>query len=391
MKADLPTEDLEDLYENAPCGYLSLRPDGYIFKVNQTFLGWLGFSSEELLGRQIHYVLHIASRIFFETHFAPLLRMQGFFNEVALDLITRERTRLPVLVNGKEKRDADGRHLFTRLTVFNATDRRRYERQLVEARSVAEESARKLEALRQAEHAVLLDERATSALREQFIAVLGHDLRNPLAGIIGGVQLLRKTPQNDRARRLLGIMESSAARMAALIDNVLDFARGRLSDGLSISYEPNVSLEPTLRNVVSEMQLGWPDRPFELDFSLTEPVDCDSGRISQLLSNLVGNALAHGAPDKPIRIKARSTYEGQFELSVANGGKPIPPEALERLFEPFFRERCPAQPARAWIGPLYCLGNSACTWRHNRGFVRSIRHVFHIPDAASPAAERGER
>jgi sigma-B regulation protein RsbU (phosphoserine phosphatase) len=334
--ADLPTEDLEDLYENAPCGYLSIRPDGRIFKVNQTLLDWLGFSREQLVGRPLRDMLHIGARIFFETHFAPLLRMQGFFNEVALDLLTRQRVRLPVLVNAKEKRDPEGRHLFTRLTIFNATDRRRYERQLVQAREAAEDAVREFKALHAAEQAAVLDERTRSALREQFIAVLGHDLRNPLGGIMGGAQLLQRMPLDERSKKIASMMESGAVRMAALIDNILDFARGRLSGGLPLKRDTAVMLEPLLRQVVAELQTNWPRRTFEMAFAITEPVDCDSGRIGQLVSNLLGNALTHGAPDQPIRIGAL-TADGTFQLSVANAGEPIPADALEQLFEPFFR------------------------------------------------------
>lgn len=181
-------DDLEDLYENAPCGYLSLKPDGRIAKVNATFSNWMGWAPGELIGKRFSELLNMAGRIFYETHFAPLLRMQGFFNEVALDLVTKPGKSLPVLVNAAERRGGGDRHLFTRLTVFNATDRRRYERELVNARAALQAS--------------LLDERATSALREQFIAVLSHDLRNPLSAIIGGAELLMKTPLNERAQAM---------------------------------------------------------------------------------------------------------------------------------------------------------------------------------------------
>jgi sigma-B regulation protein RsbU (phosphoserine phosphatase) len=80
-------EDFEDLYENAPCGYLSLRTDGRIVKANQTFCRWTGYAKSELVGTRFHDFLNIAGRVFYETHFAPLLRMQGFFNEVALELV----------------------------------------------------------------------------------------------------------------------------------------------------------------------------------------------------------------------------------------------------------------------------------------------------------------
>jgi sigma-B regulation protein RsbU (phosphoserine phosphatase) len=180
------TEDLEDLYENAPCGYLSIKPDGRIVKVNATFSAWIGWAPEQLIGKRFLDLLNTAGRIFYETHFAPLLRMQGFFHEVALDFQTQQGKSLPALINAAERRDSEGRHLFTRITVFNATDRRRYERELLAARTAAEAAKREAQELRAVAEASLLDERATAALREQFIAVLGHDLRNPLSAISGG-------------------------------------------------------------------------------------------------------------------------------------------------------------------------------------------------------------
>ena len=100
-------EDLEDLYENAPCGYLSLDPRGRIFKVNKTLCDWIGYAPEQMLGKRLGDLLNIAGRMFYETHIAPLLRMQGFFNEVALDLVTQNGDRLPVIANAAERRAAD--------------------------------------------------------------------------------------------------------------------------------------------------------------------------------------------------------------------------------------------------------------------------------------------
>jgi sigma-B regulation protein RsbU (phosphoserine phosphatase) len=316
------TEDLEDLYENAPCGYLSLKPDGRIAKVNVTFSTWMGWAPGELIGKRFSELLNIAGRIFYETHFAPLLHMQGFFNEVALDLVTQPGKSLPVLVNAAERRDGEGKHLFTRLTVFNATDRRRYERELVDARAALQAS--------------LLDERATSALREQFIAVLSHDLRNPLSAIVGGAELLIKTPLNERAQAMVRLIQGSANRMGGLIEDVMDFARGRLGGGLTLAREPDAPVEALLRQVAGELQTSAPQRVIETEFAIDAPVDCDRRRVGQLASNLLGNAITYGAPDKPIRLGA-STVGGQFELFIANSGNPIPPAALEKIFEPFER------------------------------------------------------
>jgi len=184
--------------------------------------------------------------------------------------------------------------------------------------------------------ASLLDERQASELREQFIAVLGHDLRNPLASIDAGAKLLLKTPLNEKALGIVAMMQSSVTRMSGLIRDVLDLARGRLGGGLLLNRDATKPLGPVLRLVVDELRSTWPERVIETQFALAEPVTCDHTRVAQLCSNLLGNALTYGARDVPIIVRARTEGEA-FELSVSNGGDPIPPVAMERLFQPFTR------------------------------------------------------
>ncbi len=171
-------------------------------------------------------------------------------------------------------------------------------------------------------------------LREQFIAVLGHDLRNPLAAIAAGTRLIERQPQ--RAAELAAHMEASIARMSALIENVLDFARGRLGGGFVTVRDSEKPLEPVLRQVIQELKDVYPDRDITVDIDLAEKVECDRQRIGQLLSNLLGNAYTYGAPTAPIRVHARA-HGGRFELSVANAGEGIEPAICARLFQPFFR------------------------------------------------------
>jgi serine/threonine-protein kinase RsbW len=126
----------EDLYEHAPCGYLSTLPDGTIAKVNQTLLTWTGYRRDDLVGRRrFQDLLPAGGRIYHETHYAPLLRMQGTVREIALEVVRADGRRLPVLVNSDVKRDAAGEPLLIRTTVFDATDRRKYERELLLARN----------------------------------------------------------------------------------------------------------------------------------------------------------------------------------------------------------------------------------------------------------------
>ena len=101
--------DFEDLFENAPCGYLVLAPDGRIARVNRTLCSWTGYSHSHFVGKRVHQFLNMAGRIYYETHIAPLLRMQGFFNEFALDFLTESGERLAVIANAAEQRTAKGR------------------------------------------------------------------------------------------------------------------------------------------------------------------------------------------------------------------------------------------------------------------------------------------
>ncbi|ANP84340.1 PAS domain-containing sensor histidine kinase [Rhizobium leguminosarum] len=327
-QSSMPAEDLEDLYENAPCGYLSLQPDGRIVKVNRTLSTWIGIPAEQLLGKRLHDLLNTSGRIFYETHFAPLLRMQGFFNEVALDLVTVDGKKLPVLANAMERRAEDGALLFTRVTMLQAAERRRYERELVEARAAADAAGATIKAK-------LAFEQQTAELREEFIAVLGHDLRNPLASISAAARILRKEKQTDRAIKVLDLMQGSVVRMSGLIDNVLDFARGRLGGGITLERRAE-HLEPLLRQVIEELRFSHLDRAIEVTIEFDGPINCDSGRIGQLVSNLLGNALTHGTPDEPVRLSA-ATVDGKLELWIANGGAPISSEAMTGLFQPFFK------------------------------------------------------
>ena len=215
------------------------------------------------------------------------------------------------------------------------------------------------------QHALWLNERNTSALREQFIAVLGHDLRNPLAAIDGGVRLMRKTPLDEKATKYAELIQKSVTRMSGLIDNVMDFARGRLGGGLTLDRNPEKRLEPILRQVVAELQLSAPDRLIEAHFALPSQIDCDRRRIAQLASNLLGNALSHGAPDKPIRFSA-ITKEGWFELSVAQCRRSHTRNSYSAHFRTVLARKTSAESARFGLGALYFSCNCHCTRRNTR-------------------------
>jgi signal transduction histidine kinase len=237
---------------------------------------------------------------------------------------------------------------------------------------------------RASSEAALFSERQSSELREQFIAVLGHDLRNPLASIDAGAALLAREKLEGKARTILPLMQKSVRRMANLIDNVLDLARGRLAGGLALKRNRDEPLEPALAQVVEELRAAWPERPIEADMQLDSPVDCDPARIAQLLSNLLANALVHG--NGPVRVTARSEG-GALELAVANGGAPIPPEVMARIFQPFYRAVADGNRQGLGIG-LYIASEIA---RAHGGTLSvtsddaETRFTLQVPAQAEPA------
>ncbi|HTD40234.1 MAG TPA: GAF domain-containing sensor histidine kinase [Mucilaginibacter sp.] len=186
--------------------------------------------------------------------------------------------------------------------------------------------------------AELEEEHKTAKLREQFIAILGHDLRNPVGAVLNSAQLLLRMPVEDRVKRLATIMQDSAYRMRGLIDNILDFAQSHLGGGLNLNIQEDQPLTEILNHVVDELTLISPDRSVSLQLDIAEPVSCDGKRIAQLFSNLLSNAITYGEADAPVGVHVASA-NGQFTLTVSNTGDDIPESTMVHLFQPFSRGR----------------------------------------------------
>lgn len=198
---------------------------------------------------------------------------------------------------------------------------------LLEARRLLVEERHRMEAERK-------HERHVAELRERFIAVLGHDLRNPLAAIDAGLRIIERDPTSARAITVMAMMKTSAVRMAKLIENTLDFARSRLGQGLVVGRSSDAPLQPVLEQIITELQWSHPDARIETRIELTRPVPCDPDRIGQMFSNVLSNALTHGDTAQAVVVTAE-TRDDEFKLAVSNGGVQIPPGVLEDVFQPF--------------------------------------------------------
>lgn len=193
----------------------------------------------------------------------------------------------------------------------------------------------------------LQEEQAMAQLREQYIAILGHDLRTPLSSIMMGVDVLKLMPLAKDAASVLKRMENSAKRISLLTDNVMDFTHGQMGKGIPIKRVPCSNLAEVLKHTVAELESNYHKRTFISNIDVTGVIHCDTGRLAQLLSNLLINALVHGDSSQPVVINAHNR-NGQLLIEVSNGGQPIPAETQARLFQPFWRN--PSQGAHKGLG-----------------------------------------
>ncbi|WP_372836603.1 GAF domain-containing sensor histidine kinase [Puniceibacterium confluentis] len=202
------------------------------------------------------------------------------------------------------------------------------------------------EALSQSECA-LTKERHLAEVQERFIAILAHDLRNPVSALTAGFRLIERHDSKAKTSEVIDLMRGTVNRMHLLIENLLDQARERRGGELVIERELTETLEEALTQIIAELQPLAPGQPIHATFDLPGAINCDLPRVSQLFSNLLANAITHGAEGTPIEVKSR-IVDGCFVLSVANCGTKISDDLMPSLFMPF--ERGGDRPSREGLG-----------------------------------------
>ena len=313
-------ESSEDLYDNAPCGYLSSEPGGLIVRVNQTFLTWTGYRRDELVGRKrFHDLLTAGCRIFHETHYAPLLRMQGEVREIALDVVRADGRPLPVLINSVLRMDGAGQPLLTRTTIFNATDRKEYERELLRERQRAEQEAK---------------------TKADLISMISHEIRTPLNAIMGVAHLLGSTELSPPQQKYVRILRSSSESLLHLINDILDFSK--IEAGKMVLEERPIQLRELVRGIVENLRVKAEEKGLDLAFradeQLPDMVLGDPIKIGQVLTNLVGNAIkftARGSVTVALGVRETAAAAAAIDFRVADTGIGIAPDRMAHIFDEF--------------------------------------------------------
>jgi PAS domain S-box-containing protein len=317
--AHLVEESAEELYQNAPCGYISTLPNGTIIKVNQTFLSWTGYRREELLSKRFQDLLSMGGKIFHETHYAPLLRMQGFVTEVNFDILHKDGVPRPMLLSTTQKRDASGKPVLNRTTLFNMTDRKKYERELLLARQRAEQATED---------------------KANFLSTVSHEIRTPMNAIIGISNLLQETELAPDQQKYVRILKDSSEGLLSLINDILDFSK--IEAGKVGLEDRSFNIHELVYRIFYGLNVKAEEKGLSVKIDIDERVPAwlrgDPVKLGQVLTNLMGNAIKFTERGSvTLSVKAREVFPDAVSLDfkVSDTGIGIPPDRLNRIFEGF--------------------------------------------------------
>ncbi|BAY14546.1 two-component hybrid sensor and regulator [Anabaenopsis circularis NIES-21] len=324
---------VEDLYNNAPCGYHSLDNEGRLIKVNETELQWLGYEREEMIGQPLVNFFTPASRLAF-THNYPFFKQRGWAKDLEYEMICKDGKVLPVLINATAVKDANGRYLYNRATLFDISDRKQAEEELQQTNKQLVNTNIELA-------------RATR-LKDEFLANMSHELRTPLNAILGMSEGLQESvfgSLNERQVKAIATIERSGRHLLELINDILDLSKiesGKLE--LQLSDVSVRSLCDASLTFVKQMALKKNIRLNTHIDSNIAIIQVDERRLRQVLINLLSNAVKFTPEGGSVTIEVRREEIEEVTsppntanlcFHVTDTGIGIAPEEIGKLFQPF--------------------------------------------------------
>ncbi len=326
--------NVEALYEQAPCGLLLSDADGLILRANATLCNWLGYGVDELVGHvRVQDLFTVGARLFHHTHCQPILEMNGSVAELQVELRGSTGTLLPMLINVIRRR---GPPVVDEWALFLASERRSYERLLLGARRAAEEA---LEARRGAEaklQALNAELSAADRRKDEFLATLSHELRNPLAPLRTGLDILKlKLAREPATERLLSAFDRQLHHLTHLVDDLMDISR--INQGRMHLRRSPIELTSLLRTAAHDVTEMMTRARHSFAVSLPSTpivVDADATRLVQVVVNLLTNAAKYTPDGGTISLYA-SREGDDAVVRVRDNGIGLSPHALTTVFNMF--------------------------------------------------------
>jgi signal transduction histidine kinase len=322
---------IDPVLDDAPCGFVSFTDDGTVQMANRTLATMLGVTAGALVGRHVESMLTVGSRIFYQTHLFPLLRLHGRADEIFLLLRAANGDEIAALANAV-RRQRDGVWV-SECVLLRLVERRKFEDALLAAKNSAETARVEMERQRQ-----IADE--ANQAKSAFLATMSHELRTPLNAIGGYVQLLEMGihgPVTTAQADALSRVTQSQRHLLRLINEILNLAR--IESGRVEYVMRDVPLADVAESVspMIEPQLAARQLHFTTEIAANVVAHADREKLEQILLNLLSNAMKFTPPGGSVVLAAR-TVPGNtecVELSVSDTGSGIPPDRLQQIFEPF--------------------------------------------------------
>lgn len=332
------TVAFDDPYDDAPLGYFTTDPEGIVQRANRTFIEWTGYAAEEVIGkRRFADFLTAGGRIFLDTHFAPSLHLHGRMDEVAFEVVCRDGTRFSALVNAVQRRDADSGGLFNRITIFKATERRRYEQELLLARREAEQMAKDL--VRTVAKLSLANDALDRTNQElsQFAHAASHDLQAPLRSMKMFADLLQRRYGQELdplAMTYLQRIDEGAGVMERLIIDLLALSQA----GGATTAHHAVDVNEVVHEILVLLAADIAASAAVITCEPLPTLVIDRRQIRQLIQNLLANALKYRQADRVPRITISAALcDGSWKFSVGDNGCGFAMDDADRIFTPFKR------------------------------------------------------
>jgi PAS domain S-box-containing protein len=332
---------LAELFDDAACGLLVAAPNGTIWQANATLCACLGYAVSEIEGRRVQDLLTVGGRVFYQTHWAPLLQMQGSVAEVKVEMVTKDGRRVPMLINAVRR----GEYLkaWDAISATVVTDRHQYEKELLVARRNAEAS---LASIKEAQQGRAVAEQQLLALnrrlsdedrrKDEFLATLAHELRNPLAPMRNAIEVVKRMDVKDaQLRWLRELFDRQLQHLTHLVDDLLEISR--ITQGKLVLRKARIDLIPIARHVLEVARPGAEAAGLHLFSNFGDSpiwLDADPTRLSQIIQNLVNNSIKYTPRGGNIWLTIRCDG-GEAVAEVRDTGIGIPKESLGSVFEMF--------------------------------------------------------
>lgn len=335
--------DLKTLYNHAPCGYLYAMEEGTLIDVNDTFLAFTGYSREEIIeNKRFEDFLSIGGKIYYETHFAPLLHMHGEVSQISFDFIRKDETRFPVLINAIKQSANEKQRNYIQFIVLDITQRKQYEMELMNAKRKSEELLTQLSKVNKeltcniqviAEQSHKLEE--LNATKDKFFSIVAHDLKSPLISLKSFSTLLIDhfdTLNKDEILTMSKQLSDSVDSTIKMADNLITWALVQMGD--SLFNEETIKLKDITSNIFDVYQKVALEKGINVSFSVDDSLTIigDKNQIEFVIRNLVNNAIKFTHKNGFVSLTAKSLPDGLVKISVSDSGVGISDEIKRKLF-----------------------------------------------------------